>query len=608
MIFLVILIGLATFFGTGVILNAVLSYCSHRFHQDLPFSRILAFGFGPILLSFLLYFLFWFFPYKQNIFYILAIALVFLILAIFFRRWLKVPITEIIKNITDFFTWKDSKFQFTLRIIFCLAILYIFVQAVAFPIMANDASVYKNFGEMLARDKSLANYPTLQSDKITGFYFNNIKHAPTLPLLYAWFNLFGNDYGQIVRIIAPLYFLYLAILLWLSGNKLKEEAGDFCLLLLLLTPLIVSQTYNNSIDPIRLYTVFSTTVVFGFFLQKPSIFKAILTGIFLGFACFMHGTGFVLFFGLLISYLLFFREKMKKLIMYLLIIFGLAFLIGGNYYLLNKQSNRAPIRIINQSVNLNKVVKKTNYFNRFQIFLRPEYYGPIFYVFTVSLFFLLKKKNLILKDRAIILSSMIVLFGIIFFYFDNPRYVLMVAPISILYSSWFIGDLTSTKKKTFIFSLIIILLLILIAASFVIFSSVTDKLNSKTNKIKYIFSNKVDQARLLEPGFFEAIDFLNSNTTTDEIILTSDNGRFYNLCSRKGIYWLSPEVKVIYTLDGDQVVNKLKDLKIKYVFIDRLKRQGSNKYYQFLVKILDEEKNAKKIFDNGAVIYQINQL
>jgi hypothetical protein len=184
---------------------------------------------------------------------------------------------------------------------------------------------------------------------------------------------------------------------------------------------------------------------------------------------------------------------------------------------------------------------------------------------------------------------------------------MMILPVISLYGGWGISKIYSTKKDFAIF-IYLISLIILILVFFIFFSPVAGKLGKKTDKIKYIFSSKTQQAIMLQPGFYKAIRVING-IEQEDIVLTSDNARYYNLCDKKGVYWLSPEMNNFYDImsrgDSNKAYLYLKSLNINYIFIDRTNKQRLEKYYIEIKKITDNENFSEMIFKDQSEIYRL---
>ena len=120
-----------------------------------------------------------------------------------------------------------------------------------------------------------------QADEKTGAHLE-VDHPPGFPLIYTWFYLLqGHTKSDILpRTVSPMYGLYLIFLLWIVLRARENKyCGALGILLLVLIPLFSKQSFDNTIDPVRIYLAMVSLISLSRFIESESFIGAILVSV-----------------------------------------------------------------------------------------------------------------------------------------------------------------------------------------------------------------------------------------------------------------------------------------------------------------------------------------
>lgn len=631
------IIFLITYFISGVIVSSLLNLI---FNQEKTFKAeltIFGFGLGPMIISFFLFFLYSFFPNNQNYFYILIIGLIFLSTAVIIRK-------QLIGNIRDGWSYlatipakikSSPKDILIIKIIIILICLYVFIQAIVYPILSRDASIYALYGQGIYLDHNLKNYPMTVADPRNGFFFSEILHPPALSLIYSWFYLLQGNIGTdiLVRTVSPMYFLYLVILLWtVLRRRANEYTAAFGVLLLVFTPILISQTYQNGIDTLRIFFIFSSFILMAQYFKIKKFPLVLLAIIALSFALYSHITGIFAFIVVILIYFFFARTKIKQKILVFILICILPILIGGMFYIINSVKTHSILgqrqsyyQISNAdfySLETQSLMKPENsrlnpkwqifIFIRSQMFSRPELHGFSYYILILAIIylFILRKIKIELIDKVFLSFLLLFMLLILYRYYLNSRYIMTILPFVAYFDGLVLGKLyiqAKQKKITKIIWLIIIIIALATVVMFFVPTAISSrKLKQNNSKLKYLISNKKQQNLMIHPGLYEGIDFIDAQTPPESIILTTDGVRFFYTGHRKGIYWFEPRMKNFFTKNKEEIYQDLLDLKVDYIFIDPISKELDYSYYKKIKNLLEDQNLCYLLMaQDGAEIYKV---
>lgn len=310
-----------TYIIFGCVLYPVIDYLTGKFKGSLSFliKLAIAFAFAPVLVSFLLYLLFFLIPGESAFLYVFCIILVFTAIAVLFRRSLFNSIFQTYKEIIGvcgrFKTLQLDKKILLLGIF--VVFVYIIAQGIGYLIVSHDGSVYYVYSKIFASIKSLNNYPTRVPDELTGFYCP-IKHLPGLPLLYTWFHFLtgepNNDF--LARTVCPVYAIYLAFILSLIIYEREKNiyASLFGVIILASTPAFVWQSIENSIDTPRMAIMLISVYMLARFVEKANLAYFVLMAISLWFSIYLHSSGLLI---AIVAFFILFIFKTRKIFWFL---------------------------------------------------------------------------------------------------------------------------------------------------------------------------------------------------------------------------------------------------------------------------------------------------
>ena len=635
---------IVTYFLSGFIIATLLERFLRKPGKEISFAEIYIFGLGlgPVTISLILYLLFLLFPDKANLFYIFIIEVIFLLMLIIIRK----NLLESAKKIFCFFTgirWKIRSLEkdiIVMGFLVALILSYIFIQGIGFPIVSHDGCVYAYHGKYFYEIKNLDNYMAKPDEK-TGAYLP-LAHPPGLALVYTWFYLLqGNTDSDILpRTVAPMYGLYLVILLWIVLRKRKGKyCGIFGLLLLVLTPIFVWQSYENSIDPMRMFFIFSSFVMLGKLLQEESVNMALLIGLAAGFAMYTHVTGILALLVVIPIYLLFSKKNIGRRIRTAVFIGIIAMIIGGTQYAINYlrfnnilgtnsysffvpkvrnfYSSTELIRVGQEgSIEIKRIkLSKNLVFGRLQMFSRPELFGLSYYIFLFALFYWIRSIRKEKIDIVLLLAAILYAIPVIYKFYSNRRYIFTIQPLIVYFGGLALGEvyvkLKDKKLEKRLWILVGSLILITMIVYFAPASMASLKFlgNKRNSKITYLISNKKKQNNILCPGLFEAIEYINVQTPKASVVLTFSDARYFYYAKRKGIYWSDPRMKAFYSLnDKIEAYHYLLSAGINHIMVDILYEQDPRFKNSELKNIIEDKKISKLVFGRDTKVYQLKKI
>lgn len=651
-----IIIFIFTYFVSGIIIyNLCCKFFKNNEYVNRAELAILSLGIGPIIISLSIYFGFLIFPtHKPWLYLFLVIFVLTIALALAYKQ-IKITLKEIIIFIKSI----PSKFKkqpieiIIFSIISILIGLYIFIQSVGYPIVSHDGSVYAFHGKYLYHEKNLNNYPMSVSDVATGAY-TPLQHPPAMALIYTWFYIGqGHDSSDVLaRTVSPVYTFYLIALLWFVLKKrLNVRSAFFGVLMILSTPIFIWQAYENSIDTLRIFFIFSSFIFLEKYLHEKNVKTAILVGLSAGLALYVHVTGLLSLGVIGLMALIMFRGNFKSRLGLGFLILAIAFLIGApnyirnnikfdnifgpssyslreiavkDFYSVDEKVNNSAGGNLNLSLNsfmpnisqhlsdkFTISIPKDLIFGRMQVFSRIELFGLIYYLAIIGIIYWLKAVKKEEIDWVIFIGMILISIPILYQFYLNRRYILTIHPMAIYFSTIFLSFIYNwlVKKNLhrifwgFVASAFILIVLFIFNSN----SVATSKLGSenKNSTVRYLISNKETQADILSPGFSKALEYINNQTSPDSVIMTFDDGAFFYNTRRKGIFWAGPGLTDWNYLEKDIVYQRLKELKITYIFIDKPFSQGPEFSKTTYKKIIDDNNLVELVFDQGARIYKL---
>jgi hypothetical protein len=350
----------------SLILGLVLVRINETYFQGRPsalfkkfsnFELILySLGLGPIFTVLLLYYLMLFLHDYSDIFYLVSIAMVYLVLLTVARKSAYHLLSKIRYTLSSFLnTLKESDIKKRIGTLsYALIILFLFLlfsltfvgKALKNPLEGHDILVYGNIGKIYYQDKAIVYSDSIYNEK-NGFYYIG-SPKPAFSLLLTWEMILNHslkankdsshamDYTFDInfRSISAYYGLLIVFLsvYWLNRrNKYLALLGILVLFSGLRFFLIF---INCHMDSYRIFFLLVSWIFLGYSLQKKDNLSFILLGVFSGFAAFAHLIGLVIALINCLAWFLFsefpMANKLKKagLLVLVILIFG-----GLHYFL-----------------------------------------------------------------------------------------------------------------------------------------------------------------------------------------------------------------------------------------------------------------------------------
>ena len=433
-----------------------------------------------------------------------------------------------------------------------------------------------------------------------------------------------------------MYALYLIILLWIVLRTRKSKyCAAFGVLLMALTPLFIQQSSGNTIDPVRIFLVFLSFILLAKFLRSESLVLALLTGITAGLSLYVHTGGLLALLTMIILYLLLSRKSVGKRIVIAVLLISV---LGGVRYEAKHIKFNHPILRTYLSLfsfqrtgysHFGKIAKlgseradkidkgqitrlKRIFYERGQIFSTPKSFGLSYYIFFYSLFCWIKyihKKRL---DLVLLLGAILFAIPVIYKYWMNNRYIFTIQPIIAYFGGLAIGSIYSRIRKSRLQGLWPVLLIPLIViigwyAPNSMFNGNYAKFGPIKKVAKYMFANQKEKFRNSNE-ILQAIEFINTQTPRDSVVLMFRNAEYFYNSERKGIWYRDPKLKAFYRLHNKEDAYKyLLNLGINYIMVDPRYEQCDAFENSELKNILKDKRMSRLVYENWAGVYKIKK-
>lgn len=297
-------------------------------------------GAGPLVIALMLWALYVFFPHMPGYFYMLAVVLLFGVLA-----WLAgSPGRDAVSRLKQTVSEKISRFDYRnhffpslLTAGMVIILLIQLISSIATPIISIDESQYSLVSSLIYERGTLDFYPLRDYDPQTGF-FDLSDHPPAFYLLKVWsYHWQGtSSVAGLAKLVEPFYLICLALALWYVLLPFGLFAAGIGVFLLTLLPGLASGVMLHSIDLLRMWPFFVSFVWLNDCLARPERRNLLFGGFLIGLSMFCHTLNGLItlpFFGLL--YLLGSRQPLLKRVSDLLWVSAVAVLTGGASYIGN---------------------------------------------------------------------------------------------------------------------------------------------------------------------------------------------------------------------------------------------------------------------------------
>ena len=203
------------------------------------------------------------------------------------------------------------------------------------PVYANDPLEYFTVARAIFENQRLTGiYPLLSEDIASGFYAP-WTHPPGFVLTLAWaFVVQGSaDEAGVAKLINIFYLFAMLAIVFAWSNSAKKQLGLMAALLLMISPLIINETFEHHVDVGRIGLWTASLCLTTIWLTSANFKFTIFLGVLVGLLMFVHSTG-ILFWALFIGLLIFLRDipfTTRFLHSALLVVISLCFVLYDYY-------------------------------------------------------------------------------------------------------------------------------------------------------------------------------------------------------------------------------------------------------------------------------------
>ncbi|MDP2910032.1 MAG: hypothetical protein Q8N69_03095, partial [bacterium] len=267
-----------------IILTAFMKLDRENMHS-LPELMIYSLGFGPIGTSLLLYYLLLIVPHQSDLFYVLAVIVVYLFLFLLGRKNWSRALAEIVtmatkikanyKTLNQLARMESIAVTGILLIALSIFFYVYFGYTLRLPLDESDALKYGEMGKICYQEKSL-DYRWVRNDPETGFA-PDFNSAPSFALLLTWEKMTGALFSSYQDIYFKSIGAYYALLIlgilifWLSKrNKLLAFLGVFAYLSGLY---FFATLFEQHLDSYRIFFVIISWIWLAYAIDKNDRFS-----------------------------------------------------------------------------------------------------------------------------------------------------------------------------------------------------------------------------------------------------------------------------------------------------------------------------------------------
>ncbi|TFZ03833.1 ArnT family glycosyltransferase [Ramlibacter humi] len=168
-------------------------------------------------------------------------------------------------------------------------VLYVLVEALLLPLVANDALEYATVGRLLFETRDLLDYPAIDPTRGSSGLYAPWTHPPLYTAsIYLSYAVQGHaEMPGLMRAIAPWYFLSGALLLRSLGNTVSPWIGLLAMLVYVSTPLAASGAGTSLIDALPMSGL-ALVIAAVALLRSESRATAVVRGATVGLAMWTH--------------------------------------------------------------------------------------------------------------------------------------------------------------------------------------------------------------------------------------------------------------------------------------------------------------------------------
>lgn len=334
---------------TNLLFSIMLCSLFIRFNRDNKHSNLElllhSLGLGPVVTTLLLYYSFLLIPHRSNLFYVLLILTVYFSIAVTGKNSFKTLYGEIVHTVKrQFSVFNQSAIYHQIGVMLLLSLIFVslaqylyvyFIKILPQPLIGHDVLTYGIIGEILFKEKSLAQI-WIEDFRSNGFVYR-LTCAPSFSLLLTWEELVNS----LFQVKSDLYFkstgsyyglLILTVQSFLIGkrNIWLAIVAAFALVSGLAFFLLFFSTH---IDSYRILFIGISWIYLAYAIKNKDFLSLLLLGIFSGLAAFTHRIGVVLAVINCIGFFVFIDSKLKEKIVKTVILVILIICFGGGHYL-----------------------------------------------------------------------------------------------------------------------------------------------------------------------------------------------------------------------------------------------------------------------------------
>ncbi|MCP5109175.1 MAG: hypothetical protein GY950_37690 [bacterium] len=294
-------------------------------------------GLGPVFTVLILYFLLMVLRGHSDFFYLAAVTVIYLVLAVLGRKSVRPLVQEVKEKSIPIL-------YFSFLLILLAAFIFLFMSnTLQLPIEGHDTLIHGNIGKMYYQEKAVTYSETIHN-KQGGFYFTG-SPKPAFSLLLTWEMIvngcFSGPEGPHVgfdiyfRSISAYYglLILLTAFLWLYRKNRYLALLGIVVLFSGLKFFLMFTGYH--LDSYRMFFLILSWIFLAYSLKQKTRLSFFLLGVFSGFAAFIHLIGVVAAAANCLAFFIFLEKPFKERLLKTLALCLAVLLSGGIHYILD---------------------------------------------------------------------------------------------------------------------------------------------------------------------------------------------------------------------------------------------------------------------------------
>ncbi len=599
-------------------------------------------GFGPIVLSYLLYLMFLFFPHKNKFFYLGAICAIFTFLLIISFKELKIVkelLTSLKCSTKNIKNWNWWEFLYLGIIIYLLFLVFI---EVIFRKDSHDFSNYLAISRIFYNQLDLSGYPFIFPHSESGFYSTQ-SHPPVFNMLlvFTFFLQNNTDLSFLIKMLIPLFFLFDIIAVFcLAKMRFSREISLLASVIFATIPNLIRDVSNLYIDSFTLYIfIFSIFWIIELIHNPHKLYALIISGLGFGFMTAIHSLYlFIVAPVLFISFLLTLIKikvnlKFKIKIITFLILFTA--IIGGPGYIVNYLNIGAPDALMMENKNSQTITYfqarsflrmrgQDNWLNsirygRLQIFFDLDKWGFIGYLILFALYIVVRHKNFSLSNLFIL--SFIFIFHILIIdpfnltnrgtgygIWSSYRYHLPILVPGILLFITAFNSIDFTNKNIWLFNMKVNLKQPAMILFAIVLFLPANRHGFRVPVLNLLCNSKFREEFRTRGNYIEEAinNFVNIKSKNNECFFIMDPA-FFVYAKRRAIFYLDPRLKNFYKAKSPlEKLNILNSLKVDYIFFSKTYKKNRYHFYREISPLINNPEYSDIVYSNIEItIYRL---